>query len=469
MTSRQHTPCTHANLLSPVRAGTPAERSTSDRAWMRAMADAEAGLARAQATLGVLPHRAAEAITETASTAALDTDSIAVAAREHANPVVGLVGALGRAVAERDPGAAEYVHRGSTSQDILDTGSMIVARNVLTLVRDDLRRSAAALGGVAERYADVPAAGRTLALHAVPTTFGLRAAGWLTLVRDAEQRVSRVLDDLPVSLGGSAGTLGGYLEYATAEQRAAPGEFVAALAAEFARETGLRAQSHPWHALRTPVADLASVLSFTAGALGKIAADVLALSRSEVGEVAEPGPEGRGASSAMPHKRNPVLAAMVRSAAIQVPALASGLHQCLAGEDERSAGFWHAEWSLLRDCLALTGGAAHTLVELTEGLEVRPDRVRENLERTGDTMSSERVAAALTPAVGRVRARELMSRSASEAARTGRPLAHVLAGEPGVAERFTPDEIAALCDPAEFTGAAAAMVDRALDREPVAD
>ncbi|GHD17633.1 putative 3-carboxymuconate cycloisomerase (PcaB) [Nocardiopsis kunsanensis] len=470
MTALHDEPRTDGNLLSPVRAGTPAERLTSDEAWLRAMLDAEAALARAQATLGILPHSAAATITRTAEAAKMAPGPIAVAAREHANPVVGLVGCLTRAVAEHDPQAAEYVHRGSTSQDILDTGTMIVARQTLTVIRDDLRRSSAALGELAGRYRDLPAAGRTLALHAVPTTFGLRVAGWRRLVMDAERRLSRVLaEGLPVSLGGAAGTLGGYLEYAAPEQRAEPGEFVSSLVAEFAHESGLCPQVLPWHALRTPVADLTSVLGFTAGALGKIAADVLTLSRSEIGEVAEPGPEGRGASSAMPHKRNPVLATMIRSAALQVPALVSGLNQCLTSEDERSAGAWHAEWSLLRDCLALSGGAAHTLVELSEGIEVHADRVRENLERTGDTVSSERVAAALAPRVGRARARELMTLCSAEAARTRSSLAQVLAKEPEVEEHFTPEQLARLCEAAGFTGAAAALVDGSLEQEAVAD
>lgn len=453
-------------LLSPVRAGTPAERMTGDGAWLQAMLDAEAALARAQATLGVLPRSAADTITEAALASQTDPRTIAVAAREHANPVVTLVGSLTEAVAERDPDAAEYVHRGSTSQDILDTGTMIVAARVLSAVRADLHRSAEALAVLARRYRDLPAAGRTLALHAVPTTFGLRVAGWRQLVLDAEERVTRVLADcLPVSLGGAAGTMGGYLEYASPEQRKDPAAFVSSLVAEFAHETGLSTQALPWHSLRTPVADLASVLGFTTGALGKIAADVLTLSRSEVGEVAEPGPVGRGASSAMPHKRNPVLATMVRSAALQVPVLVAGLTQCLSTEDERSAGVWHAEWRLLKESLALTGGAAHTLVELTEGLEVRVERVRENLELTGDTVSSERVAAALTPRLGRARARELLAGCAAEAGEAERPLARVLAEEPEIEGWFTLDELTRLCAAEEYVGAAPEMVDSALDPE----
>ncbi|MDA2813253.1 3-carboxy-cis,cis-muconate cycloisomerase [Nocardiopsis sp. RSe5-2] len=461
-------------LLSPVRAGTPVEAAVSDEAWLQAMVDAEAALARAQARLGSVPERAAAVITEAAADHGLDPRALALASREHANPVVSVVAAFTRAVTERSPEAAEYVHRGSTSQDVFDTAAMLVCRRALAAVRDDLAAAADALEPQVRRHRDTPMAGRTLALQAVPTTFGLKAAGWRRLFLDAARRIDRLLDGgLPVSLGGAAGTLGGYLEYAAppagGDAPEDPGRSADRLVEAFAAETGLAPQALPWHALRSPVADLASVLAFTAGALGKAAVDVLTLSRTEVGEVAEPGAPGRGASSAMPHKRNPVLATMVRSAALQVPALASVLHQCLAAEDERSAGGWHAEWQPLRECLRLTGGAAHTMVELARGLEPRPERMERNLRLTASALTSERVAAALAPALGRVRARELVSDGAAESVRTGRPLAEAVAdrlareaGGGGPTGAPSAAELAALCDPADYTGAAAALADRSL-------
>jgi 3-carboxy-cis,cis-muconate cycloisomerase len=529
------------------------------------MLDAEAALARAQARLGVLPRRAAEAIGGAARAGRFDLRALAVAARETANPVVGLVRALTAEVAATDPEAAEYVHRGSTSQDVFDTGAMLVAARVLRLIRADLARCDRALGALAARHRDTVTAGRTLALQAVPTTFGLRAAGWRRLVRDADARLAATLTSLPVSLGGAAGTLAGYLEYArldapderwagapaagtgtpsdtTAGTAAANGtgpgasggatgtpadpggpvdpddpgtgtpgklggpanldgpgasggahpesgvgadassrhggspggadftgssgpgrpDYAARLAEAFAAETGLAVPGLPWHALRTPIADLGAALAFTAGALGKLAVDVLTLSRTEIAEVAEPGPVGRGASSAMPHKRNPVLSTMVRAAAIQVPALAAGLTQCLLAEDERSGGAWHAEWQLLRDCLRLTGGAAATAAELTEGLRPDPDRMRANLARTGALAASERVAAVLAPHLGKAAARVAVS-AATEAARdTGQPLPGLLAADPLIAKHLSARRIAELCDPAAYTGAAGALVDRAL-------
>lgn len=458
-------PAPDTGLLSPVRAGTPVEAAVADGAWLQAMLDAEAALARAQATLGTLPDSAAKAITAAADASAFDVRALALASRETANPVVGLVRELGLRVARSDPAAAEYVHRGSTSQDIFDTGAMLVALRALRLIRADLRRSADALAALAALHRDTAMAGRTLALHAVPTTFGLKAAGWRELVLQADRRLAALEDALPVSLGGAAGTLAGYLEYAVLAG-ADPATYPDRLIDAFAEETGLARPVLPWHALRIPLADLAAGLAFTTGALGKIAVDVQALTRTEVGEVTEPAAAGRGGSSAMPHKRNPVLSTLIRAAALQVPALAGALTQCLVTEDERSAGVWHAEWSLLRECLRLAGGAAHTAVELSEGLVVAPGRMRDNLGLTGSQVVSERVAVVLAPLLGRTRAKELLTEASLTADREGSPLYSVLAALPEVRARLGDAELAALLDPAAYTGAAGLLVDRALRPDP---
>lgn len=450
-------------LLSPVRAGVPAEAAVTDTAWLQAMLDAEAALARAQARLGTVPHSAAVSISEAARAASLDVRALALASRETANPVVGLVREFTRVVAERDPSAAEYVHQGSTSQDIFDTGAVLVCARVIRLLLADLERAADALAGLAAEHRDTVAAGRTLALHAVPTTFGLKAAGWRQLVLDAADRLRGVEGEgLPVSLGGAAGTLAGYLEHARGGGFTPIEGYADQLVDAFAEETGLARPTLPWHALRTPFADVASALSFTSVALGKIAADVQVLTRTEVGEVSEPQVAGRGGSSAMPHKRNPVLTTLVRSAAQQVPLLATVLHQAVVSEDERSAGGWHAEWLPLRECLRLTGGAAHTLVELVEGLVVRPERMRANLDLTNGQVVTERVAAVLTPLLGKAEAKDLLNRLSVASDAGGRPLGELLARAPELSGRLTAQEIADLLDPASYTGAAGGLVDRAL-------
>ncbi|GHG18846.1 MULTISPECIES: class-II fumarase/aspartase family protein [Amycolatopsis] len=490
-----------SGLLSPVRAGTPAEASTGDEAWLRAMLDAEAALARAQARLGTVPPEAAEAITEAAGKARIDVAELARGSRATANPVVGLVKALTSAVGELAPGAAEYVHRGSTSQDIFDTAMMLVADRTLRPLAADLDATAEALAGLARVHRDTTMAGRTLTAHAVPTTFGLKVAGWRQLVLDAAVRIRRVLDGgLPVSLGGAAGTLAAYVEYARladepatgrggggggrgggggggggdagtpagvpgrsgATRDADVGDYVQQLTAAFAEETGLAAPVLPWHSLRTPVADLAGALAFTAGALGKLAVDVETLSRTELGEVAEPAADGRGGSSAMPHKRNPVLATLIRSAALQVPVLAAGVTQAMLAEDERSAGVWHAEWQLIRECLRLTGGAAHTAAELARGLSAEPGRMRANLASTHGLIVSERLSAVLAPLLGKATAKELLGEASRRAVREDRPLRDVLDELPAVTDVLTPAALDELLDPAGYTGAAGALVDRAL-------
>ncbi|WP_191983910.1 class-II fumarase/aspartase family protein [Amycolatopsis eburnea] len=471
-----------SGLLSPVRAGTPAEASTGDEAWLRAMLDAEAALARAQARLGTVPPEAAEAITAAAGSSRIDVVELARGSRATANPVVGLVKALTSAVGGT---AAEYVHRGSTSQDIFDTAMMLVAVRTLRPLAADLDATAEALAELARTHRDTTMAGRTLTAHAVPTTFGLKAAGWRQLVLDAAVRIRRLLDGgLPVSLGGAAGTLAAYVEYARLAEGEGQGQagwggaggggpevgggaagYAERLVAAFAEETGLAVPVLPWHSLRTPVADLAGALAFTAGALGKLAVDVATLTRTELGEVVEPAADGRGGSSAMPHKRNPVLATLIRSAALQVPVLAAGVTQSMLAEDERSAGVWHAEWQLVRECLRLTGGAAHTAVELARGLSARPERMAENLASTHGLIVSERLSAVLAPLLGKAKAKELLGEASRRAVQEDRPLREVLDELPAVTGVLTAAALDGLLDPAGYTGAAGELVDRALGQE----
>ncbi|WP_435214119.1 3-carboxy-cis,cis-muconate cycloisomerase [Streptomyces sp. bgisy034] len=421
-------------LLAPGWAGSPAATATGDTAWLQALLDAEAALTRAQAALDLAPAGAAQAVTRAADAGRFDVRSLAERARAGGNPVIPLVGDLTKAVGEE---YGPYVHRGATSQDIMDTASMLVAARTLDLVLGDLDRTAGALARPAAEHRDTAMPGRTLTQHAVPTTFGLKAAGWRALVLDARDRVRTVRDSLPAQLGGAAGTLAAFEAYGAGDPTALP--------AAYARELGLRAPDLPWHTLRTPVADLAGCLAFTAGALGKVAVDVLTLSRTEIAEVAE---GSGGGSSAMPHKSNPVRSTLIASAARRAPQLAATLYGSLAAEDERPAGAWHAEWEPLRDLLRLVGGAARDAVELAEGLRVRADVMREHLDLTHGLIVSERLSAELAPVLGRARAKELLTRLAAE----GRPL-------PEAPELADVD-----LDPTHYTGSAGALTDRALER-----
>ncbi|MEU9040563.1 MULTISPECIES: 3-carboxy-cis,cis-muconate cycloisomerase [unclassified Kitasatospora] len=435
-------------MLSPARAGTAVEAATGDRAFLRALLDAEAALTRAQAGLGQAPAAAAEAVTAAAAHVEhFDPHSLALRARTGGNPVIPLVADLTAAVPAE---AAPYVHRGATSQDVLDTATMLVAVRCLPVITADLHRTADALGRLAAEHRLTPMAGRTLTQHAVPTTFGLKAAGWRSLVLDSADRLAAVR--LPAQLGGAAGTLAAF--------DAPDGT---ALIAGYARELGLTEPQLPWHTLRTPIADLAAALAFTTGALGKLAADVLVLSRTEIGELAE----GRGGgSSAMPHKANPVAAALIASAARQAPALAAVLLGALVAEDERPAGAWHAEWQPLRELLRLTGGAADRAAELCGGLRVFADRMGDNLRLTRGLVVSERLTGELGAVIGRGPARHLLERAARRAAEEESNLADVLAKEAALDGLITADRLRELTDPAHYLGAAGPLVDRALLRRP---
>ncbi|GAA2688471.1 3-carboxy-cis,cis-muconate cycloisomerase [Streptomyces lunalinharesii] len=442
-----------AGLLDPVRVGSAAEAATGETAVLQALLDAEAGLTRAQAALGLAPAAAARAVTEAARAERFDVRELALRGRGGGNPVVPLVAALTAAVPDAH---APYVHRGATSQDILDTALMLVAHRTTGLVVADLEAVAGALARMAGEHRDTPVAGRTLTQHAVPTTFGLKAAGWRSLALDARDRLLAVRGTLPAQLGGAAGTLAAFHAYAQAAHAAPPADALRLLGA-YAREVALAEPELPWHGLRTPVADLAGALAFTAGALGKLAADVLVLSRTEVGEVGE---GAGGGSSAMPHKANPVRATLVAAAAHRAPGLAAVLYGCVAAADERPAGAWHAEWETLRDLLRLVGGAARDAAELVAGLHVHPARMRDNLDLTNGLVVSERLTVVLAARLGRSRARRLLAEAAHTVRAGGGSLADALSAEPALADL----DLVALTDPTGYTGAAAALTDRALMR-----
>jgi 3-carboxy-cis,cis-muconate cycloisomerase len=439
-------------LLAPVWAGTRVASATGDEAFLQAMLDAEAALARAQAVLGQVPDSAAAAVTAAARAECFDVRDIALRARAGGNPVIPLVADLKAAV---PASAAPCVHRGATSQDIMDSAIMLVAGRAVASVLNDLRRTAVALGQLATEHRDTPMAGRTLTQHAVPTTFGLKAAGWRSLVLDAADRLAGVRP--PAQLGGAAGTLAAF------DTLAGPTGSGPDLVDAYARELGLAAPDLPWHVLRTPIADLATALAFTVGALGKTAADVLVLSRTEIAEVCE---ATGGASSAMPQKANPVRATLITAAARQAPALAAILLGTLAVEDERPAGTWHAEWQTLRELLRLAGGAAEAAADLAEGLRVFPDRMLENLHRTRGLIVSERLAAELAAVIGAGPARHLVTAAADLAATQNLSLVEVLTSAPELEGRISEDRLRQLTDPTGYPGASAALVDRALRRTP---
>ena len=339
-----------ADIFESIFVPEAVQETVSDRAWVQAMLDAEAALAAAQAAEGVISSDAAAAVAR-----ACKGDFDLSGAREAANPVVPLA----RALRERAPEA----HFGATSQDILDTAAMLVARRARALILGDLDVVAAACERLADEHRSTPMAARTLMQQALPTTFGLKAAGWLAGV--AAARDSLAVVPLAAQLGGGAGTLAG-LGPAVLERLAA--------------ELGLEAPPVPWHGDRTRVAALGAALAIAAGACEKVAIDIVLLAQNEVGEVAESSEGGRGGSSAMAHKRNPVGAVRTRAAARSARGAAGVLLEAMAGEHERAAGAWQSEWGALSTALACAGGAAWSLREALAGLTVYPERMAANLE-----------------------------------------------------------------------------------------
>jgi 3-carboxy-cis,cis-muconate cycloisomerase len=336
--------------------------AASDGAWLQAMLDVEAALAAAEAEVGVVPGGAADAIAACCDGSRFDPGALGVAGRDAGNPVVPLVHGLREAVGGE---AAGWVHFGATSQDVLDSAAMLVARRALVPVLAELDAVVAACARLAREHRETPMAGRTLLQQALPVTFGLKAAGWLVGVADA--RASLRAAPLAAQLGGPAGTL------------ASLGDRGPAVLAAFAARLELAEPPLPWHGSRGRVAGLGAALAVAAGAVEKIALDVVLLAQTEVGEVSEAGGGGRGGSSSMPHKRNPVGAVRARAAARAVRAAAGVLLEAMGGEHERAAGAWHSEWTALSDALAGTGGAAWAVHESLAGLTVHPDRMRANL------------------------------------------------------------------------------------------
>ncbi|MFI6595763.1 lyase family protein [Nonomuraea sp. NPDC050536] len=371
-----------SDLLAPVVAGTRVAGVTSDEAWVRAMLECEGALARAQARLGLIPASAAETITRVAASLTPDPAELALQSRASATPILPLLTSLRTTLRHQPPSgpggasAAEFVHLGATSQDIVDSAAMLVSSRAVGVILDDLATVIQTLAALADTHRATVMAARTLGQHAVPTTFGLKAAGWLAGLIRARDALTALR--FPAQLGGAAGTLAAMVER---------GWDALALVDLYAAELGLAAPAYPWHAERSVVSSLGAALAGTASALGKLATDVILLAQTEVGEVAE---STEGGSSAMPHKRNSALSILIRSASLQVPAYAQVLYA--VGEHERAAGAWQASWLPLRECLRLTGGATATAVELVTGLLIFPDKMRANAGLTGSGLVSERLA-----------------------------------------------------------------------------
>jgi 3-carboxy-cis,cis-muconate cycloisomerase len=414
--------------------------AVSDRAWLQGMLDAEAALAGAGAAVGLVPKDTAARIGEVCRAELYDAARLADAGRAVGNPAEPLVRELRSAAGDE---AADYVHLGATSQDIVDTAAMLVSRRGLTLVLAELDRLAGGCAALARAHRSTPMAARTLLQHAVPTTFGLKAAGWLLSVLEARGRLAAVRDErLAAQLGGAAGTL------------AALGDEALEVVRLYAEELGLAEPVLPWHTNRQRLAELGAALDGAAGAAAKVGRDVVLLAQSEVAEVAE---ASGGRSSTMPQKRNPVRCTLAVACARLANAHAGVLLGELAHEHERAVGGWHAEWEALSGALAFAGGAVAAAADALTELEVDPERMRTNLDAGGGLVVAERVSFALTTRLGRSQAHEVVAEAASSDSFRDALLADPRTG-------LTPGELDSLLDPTGYLGVAEVLVDRALAR-----
>ena len=420
---------------------------TSDRAWLQGLLDFESALAAAESEAGIVPAEAASEIAAACDAGGFDLEALGTAARPAATPVVPVVATLRERLSEE---AAGYLHWGATSQDAIDTASMLVARRTVPRIEDELEGVAAACAGLAEEHRETPMVARTLLQQGLPTTFGLKAAGWLDGIVDASNRLGGLT--LAVQLGGAGGTLASLGD---------EGPRVLALLAE---RLELAEPTLPWHTARGRVGELGAALALAAGALEKIALDVALLSQTEVGEVAEASGAGRGGSSTLPQKRNAVGSVLAIACARRVRGAVAVLFEAMAQEHERAAGAWQAEWQTLPEALALTGGAAAAVREALEGLEVRPERMRQNLEATGGLLLAESVTMALAGRLGRARATDLITAACDRALDRGRPLREELIADEAVSAELSEQEIDRALDPGAYLGSAGGFVDRALAR-----
>src|SRR5690554_5073305 len=455
---------TDSGMLSPGWAGVDVS-IVDDQAWIDAALRVETALARCQARLGMIPSSAAATIDSVAGSLRLDPRSLAESVALTSNPAIDLIRQLQLAADQAVPGTSDYVHLGATSQDIFDIATMLVCRRALGELQGRLAEARGHLVGLIGRHGSAPMVGRTVSQHAVPITLGVKASAWLNAIIDAESEVRDLLArGLPLSLAGASGTLAAFGEYGTHATGSPVDPFQ--LVDAVADELGLVPHYQPWHTVRSPIAKISSVLSLASGALGKVAADIHVMSRTEISEVAEGLPEGGGISSSMPQKCNPVKTVLVLAAARQVPAFNLVLQQSMVAEDERPVGAWQAEWQPLREALRLVLGGSTHLAELIGGLRIDEERMLHNLRSTGAAVISERLNATLTPLVGKANAKQLLRRLLLEGSSDPETLVGALREElSSLGVDHGAIDLDRLLTPEDYIGSSAEITRRALRRD----
>jgi 3-carboxy-cis,cis-muconate cycloisomerase len=435
-------------LLAPMLSSAAMRAICDDVAYLQNMLNFEAALARAEAAVGVIPAYATGPIASACNAQAFDLAALAEVATKSGNLAIPLVKALTSAVAKADAEAARYVHWGATSQDVIDTAAMLTLRAAIDALLADLNRAIAGFAGQARKHRHTAMVGRTWLQHALPMPFGLKLAEYAATLNRSRARLRRLRSEtLALQFGGAAGTL------------AALGDHGWRVAEQLACELGLPLPEAPWHTHRDRFAEAASVMAIIAGTCGKIARDVSLMMQTDVGEAFEPAGEGRGGSSTMPHKRNPVAAATALAAATMAPNLAATIFAAQVQDHERSAGPWHAEWPTLPSLLLVTSGGLAAIVDIAEGLEVDAARMRANLDTTHGLIMAEAVTFALAEKIGgKSAAHHLVEAASKMASAEKRDLREVLTKNFGISA----DKIADLFEPMSYQGVSQALIDRLL-------
>ena len=438
-------------LLAPMLSSAAMRAVCDDVACLQHMLDFEAALARAEAATGVIPAGAAGPIGSACKAGSFDLAALAEAATRSGNLAIPLVKALTADVARADPDAARYVHWGATSQDVIDTATMLTLRAGIDVLLKDIGRAIAGFARLAQQHRNTAVVARTWLQHALPMPFGLKLAEYAAALHRSRVRLLRLRrETLALQFGGAAGTL------------AALGDKGLTVAESLARELQLPLPDAPWHSHRDRLAEAASVLAIIAGTCGKIARDVQLMMQTDVAEAFEPPGEGRGGSSTMPHKRNPVAAATALAAATMAPNLAATIFAAQVGDHERSAGPWHAEWPTLPSLLLVTSGGLAAIVDVAEGLEVDVARMRVNLDATGGLIMAEAVAMALAAKIGKREAHHLVEAASKKAVAEKKDLRDVLTKDAEVTAHLSADRLTKLFEPMAYQGVSQALIDRLL-------
>jgi 3-carboxy-cis,cis-muconate cycloisomerase len=429
------------------------DRIFSESETIQSVLTFEAALARAEAQTGVIPEADARAIAAACRAENFDTEELGQQAALAGNFAIPLIRKLTEVVARTNKEAARFVHWGATSQDALDTAVALQLWQALAVMDRDLGRLAATLADLAEKHGETPIVARTWMQQALPSTFGFVVAGWLDAVLRHRARLADLREkNLVLQFGGAVGTLAALSGRGPQVGKALAGEL------------GLAVPALPWHTHRDRVVDVATALGLCVGTLGKIARDIALHAQTEIGELAEPAGEGRGGSSTMPHKMNPVTCASILAAAVRVPGLVSTMLLAMQQEQQRALGGWQTEWETFPELVCLAGGALHHLAEMMPGLRVDAERMRQNMDATRGLIFAEAVTMALADRLGKIPAHMLVEAACKKAVDGKRHLKDVLREEPGLHSYLTAADLEGLFDARNYVGNAGDFIRAVLAR-----